>query len=84
MNDEIKVPTDRPIVGVYVKPGYKAKLRQLAEIKNPRNPSMSDAAAELIENAINELIKDGTLSPIVEDEINADLETQKKRKLPRQ
>jgi hypothetical protein len=77
-----KVPTDRPIVGVYIRPGYKAKLRQLAAIKSPRHPSMSDTAAELIENAINQLIENGTLTPILEEEVQSDLEPPKKRSHP--
>ena len=70
---QLIVPTDRPQVAAYVRPGYKAKIRQLALKNNPRRPSISDTAAILLEQAIDQLIEAGVLDPISEQDRLSDL-----------
>jgi hypothetical protein len=67
------VPTDRPQIAAYVRPGYKAKIRQLAKINNPRRPSVSDTTAVLLEAAVDKLIEQGVLQPISEEDVLSDL-----------
>ena len=68
MNVQLKVPTDKPLIAVYIRPGYKTKLKELANLNNPRRPSLSDTAARLLEESIDNLIQSGVLEPMSDDD----------------
>jgi hypothetical protein len=73
VNAQLKVPTDKPLIAVYIRPGYKAKLKELANLNNPRRPSLSDTAARLLEEAIDRLIQEEVLKPISDKDESSDL-----------
>jgi hypothetical protein len=73
VNAQLKVPTDKPLIAVYIRPGYKTKLKELANLNNPRRPSLSDTAARLLEEAIDKLIQEKVLKPISDKDESSDL-----------
>jgi hypothetical protein len=69
--------TDKPKITIYLRNGYKAKLQQYAERENGRLPSVSSTASKMIEDFIDDLIKDGVLLPITDEDIQSEFGEKK-------
>ncbi|HEY9824336.1 MAG TPA: hypothetical protein V6D19_02745 [Stenomitos sp.] len=68
-----RVATTKPKLTLYLKNGYKAKLEQYVALKGGRILSTSSTGAEIIENFLDELIEQGVLSPITDEDIASEL-----------
>lgn len=56
-----QVATNKPQVSCYLKPGYKARLKTLSQ---GQNRTVSAQTAYIVEQFIDQLIKEGKLPPI--------------------
>ena len=64
--------TSKPKLTIYLKNGYKSKLKQYVELKQERLPSVSSTAGEIIEDFIDSLIDQKILSPITEEDVQSE------------
>jgi hypothetical protein len=65
--------TTKPRLTVYLKNGYKAKLKQYLNFKGERLPTVSSTASEIIEDFLDSLIEQGVLTPVSDEDIQSEL-----------
>jgi hypothetical protein len=64
--------TNKPKLTIYLKNGYKSKLKQYVDLKQDRLPSVSSTAGEIIEDFLDSLIDQKILTPITEQDIQSE------------
>lgn len=60
------VPTDKPQISTYVRPGYKKRLKILAEREGR---SVSNYCARVLEEHIRQCIEEGHVPPLSDHEL---------------